>query len=235
MGYGFIPGDKSKHLKQHKFGVETYTYTKNIDNSIETVSMAPMYTFSSKKNHTFAFKAPTLIENNIDTFYLSDDVFVPAGDYSSTDFHFDYTTPPGKLLTYNAGLSTGMYYDGWENLFRAGIQLTPGSSWNINLNYSYNDINFKDRNQHFIAQLFGFSALYMYSTKTSASSFIQYNNLNNQVTWNARFRYNPKEGNDFYLVYNDYLNTSRSDYSPELPFSSQRTILIKYTHTFRVR
>ncbi len=235
VAYGFIPGDKSKHLKQHQFSIETNTYLKNIDNSVETVNITPRYSFATKKDHSFSFRIPTLFEYNIDTFHLSDDVYVPAGSYSFSDFHFSYDTPQGKFISFSTGFSAGKFYDGNEILFYFGPTLTPGGSWILNLNYNYNDINFSERNQRFIAQFFSFSALYMYSTKTSASSFIQYNNLDKQFVWNVRFRYNPKEGNDLYLVYNDFINSSRNDYSPNLPFSNQRTILIKYTHTFRVR
>ncbi len=111
----------------------------------------------------------------------------------------------------------------------SGKQLDSGFS------YGMNDIRFKERDQQLLSHLFMFKVLYMYSTSVSASSFVQYNNQIDKAIWNARFRYNPKEGNDFYLVYNDYLNTSREDHVPVLPVSNQRTVLVKYTHTFRIR
>nr|MBA2244661.1 hypothetical protein [Gemmatimonadota bacterium] len=50
------------------------------------------------------------------------------------------------------------------------------------------------------------------------------------VTLNARLRYNRREGQDFYLVFNDGLNTERAAFEPGLPLSAGRTLLLKYSH-----
>lgn len=235
LSYGFIPGAKSKHLKQHQFTLDASSYTRNNDQVTETVEIKPYYTLSTKRDHTFGMGTTYSQENDIDTFHLSKDVYIPHGSYTSTDFWFFYQSPsfnPGNL---NILLITGQYYDGWINSCRFVPSLTLGGNWILDFTYEVNDIKFKERNQHFLSQLFMFKALYMFSTAVSTSSFIQYNNQIDKVIWNIRFRFNPKEGNDLYLVYNDLLNTSRHEYTPVLPQSSQRTFLIKYTHTFRFR
>jgi hypothetical protein len=235
ISYGSIPGDKSKFLNQHKFSIDAYTYLRNRDNVAETVSITPGYSFLTKKNHEFILTMPIISENDIDTFRLSNDVFVPAGSYSFNYFEMIYNTPTGDLGFLNTNITVGKYYDGWINSFKINPSLTMGGSWNIGLSYGMNEISFKERDQRFLSHVFMFKVLYMYSTSISASSFIQYNNQIDKIIWNARFRFNPKEGNDLYLVYNDLLNSSRGDYVPVLPVRSQRTFLIKYTHTFRIR
>jgi hypothetical protein len=72
------------------------------------------------------------------------------------------------------------------------------------------------------------------STKTSLKAFIQYNTAINRVIGNIRFRYNPREGNDFWIVYDEGLNTDLHRVTPELPVSAGRTILVKYTYTFKL-
>jgi hypothetical protein len=45
-------------------------------------------------------------------------------------------------------------------------------------------------------------------------------------------RYNPREGNDFYLVYNDnrcFIDRRQIEGHPSF---HNRTIMLKYTHTF---
>ena len=126
-------------------------------------------------------------------------------------------------------------YDGWKNSFSISPDINIGESWNISVAYGVNQINFKDRDQKFLSHLAGFKVLYMFSTAISASSYLQYNSLVKDFIWNIRFRYNPKEGNDFYIVYNDNINSDRDSFEPDLPFSNQRTLLLKYTYTFRVR
>jgi len=235
FSYGFIPGDKSKYLKQHQFSIDAFTYVRNRDNVAESVSIEPAYSLNTKKNHQFNFSSTLSWENDIDTFYLSDDVYVPAGNYSFADLLVYYQTPSfnfGYLYSY---YRTGKYYDGWINSINITPSLTIGSSLQIQPGYGLTDINFGERDQRFLSHLMMLKILYMYSISLSASSYIQYNSLIDRAIWNIRFRYNPKEGNDLYLVYNDVLNSSRDEYSPPLPVSSQRTFLIKYTHTFRIR
>jgi hypothetical protein len=69
-------------------------------------------------------------------------------------------------------------------------------------------------------------------TRISFSTLAQVSNIADLATFNARFRYNVREGTDLWIVYNEGLNTERDVLDrPRLPLSSGRTILVKYTHT----
>ena len=50
-----------------------------------------------------------------------------------------------------------------------------------------------------------------------------------------RFRYNLREGNDLWIVFNEGLNTDLDRFPdrPRLPRMNDRTLLLKYSHTFR--
>ncbi|MBN2481079.1 MAG: hypothetical protein JXB19_05025 [Bacteroidales bacterium] len=74
----------------------------------------------------------------------------------------------------------------------------------------------------------------MNSTATSLAAFVQYNTAIDKVITNLRFRFNPREGNDFYIVYDEGLKTRAEREGLSLPRSSGRTILLKYTYTFRL-
>ena len=58
----------------------------------------------------------------------------------------------------------------------------------------------------------------------------QFTSTADLVTLNARLRYNRREGQDLYLVFNDGLNTDRAAFAPALPLSAGRTLLLKYSH-----
>ena len=72
----------------------------------------------------------------------------------------------------------------------------------------------------------------MISTRLSANFLVQYVNTEDEFVGNFRIRYNPREGNDFYLVYND--NRCFIDRREIVghPNFHARTIMLKYTHTF---
>ena len=72
------------------------------------------------------------------------------------------------------------------------------------------------------------------NTKVSTNAFIQFNSATNTVSANVRFRYNFREGNDLWIVYNEGINTDRHRIMPTLPLTDTRTILLKYTYTFQL-
>ena len=74
----------------------------------------------------------------------------------------------------------------------------------------------------------------MLNTKLSASVLVQYVNTNNDLIANFRLRYNPREGNDFYLVYNEYRGVGMPNEIPAIPAFYNRTVMLKYTYTFRL-
>jgi hypothetical protein len=126
----------------------------------------------------------------------------------------------------------GSFYDG--NLLTAGLQpqINIGSMLQLGLSYEYNKVNFPVRNQSFTGNIAQLKALLMLNTRLSVSSFVQYNSADNGMVTNLRIRYNPREGNDFYIVVNEGRNTYRDFENPRLPLYNNRSILLKYTYTF---
>ncbi len=93
-------------------------------------------------------------------------------------------------------------------------------------------VTFSDRDQDFTGNIARFKALFMFSTKLSVSSFVQYNSNENNLATNLRIHYNPREGNDFYVVFNESSNIKRDLETPRLPGFNNRSVLLKYTYTF---
>ena len=99
--------------------------------------------------------------------------------------------------------------------------------------YRFDRIRFPVRNQGFDAHLARLRIGTALNTRLSTNAFIQFNSVTNTLSTNVRFRYNFREGNDLWIVYDEGINTHRHRLTPTLPFTNIRTILIKYTHTFQ--
>ncbi|MBA4410405.1 MAG: hypothetical protein Q8S54_16805 [Bacteroidota bacterium] len=127
----------------------------------------------------------------------------------------------------------GLRTDGAVKLY-ANPMLNIGSGFNLGRTYYLDYVSFPSRTMHFTNHIPGMKGQLTMTTKTELTSFIQYNTAVDKVFANFRFRYNPHEGNDLYLVYNEGLNTYISREIPSLPYSAGRTILLKYTYTFRL-
>ena len=98
--------------------------------------------------------------------------------------------------------------------------------------YRFDYIDFHERDQQLTNHITGLKVLYTLSTKLSFSAYIQNNSAIHGIITNFRLRYNPREGNDFYFVFNEGRNTNLNRETPTLPAASNRSVLIKYTHTF---
>ena len=73
-----------------------------------------------------------------------------------------------------------------------------------------------------------------YDQGFSAAAFLQVDPGTDTLSANVRFRYNPREGVDLYLVYNEGWNTRRNLFLPAPPWSRGRTVMLKYTYTFNL-
>ena len=128
----------------------------------------------------------------------------------------------------------GPFFDGRS----ISVNLQP--TWNVSRHfelgviYNFAKLDFDERDQHAINNILGIKALYMLDTKLSVSAYIQYNTSMKGIMTNVRLRYNPKEGNDFYLVFNEGRNTNLTREIPNLPVYSERSLLLKYTYTFNL-
>jgi hypothetical protein len=104
----------------------------------------------------------------------------------------------------------------------------------MSVDWQFNRFTFPNRNQELDAHILRLRALATLSISFSAAAFIQYNSADNAVTANVRIRFNPREGNDLYIVFNEDLNTHRSRQVPPFPRYSSRALLVKYSYTFNL-
>jgi hypothetical protein len=231
LGYGWIPGEDSP-LQSHQIGINAISYFDNADNSAQSFQTGIMYDFSFKSGYSGMFSISHVYENVADTFSFSKKAYVPAGKYGFNQIETHLNSPKTNQFVLGVDFFGGSFYDG--NRITLGIEPSwnIGSSLQLGLKYEHNFLRFDSRNQTFSGGIAGFKALVMFTTKTSISTFIQYNSSENTVVTNFRFRYNPREGNDFYIVFNEGRNTYRNIENPRLPLFNNRSILLKYTYTF---
>jgi len=231
LGYGWIPGEASS-LQNHKVGLTTTVFIDNMNNSTQSFETKLSYDFRFKSDYNGVFEIGRQFENVTDTFRFSKTAYVPNGKYGFTQFETHINSPQSNYFILGLDFYGGTFYDG--NRFSFGME----PSWNIGstlqlaLTYDHNFLWFNRRNQSFSGGIAGFKALVMFTTKLSVSTFVQYNSAENDIISNFRFRYNPREGNDFFIVFNEGRSTYRDLENPRLPLYNNRSVLLKYTYTF---
>jgi len=229
--YGWLPGSSTK-LFSHQVSLTGISFFRNTDKEVDSFSLSTGWQFRMKSGWEGQFMPALYFENVPEDFDLSDEAEVLTGRYTFAGIHGEFSTPSGNSKYLKAMLDWGSFYDGW----RTSLGIEP--RWNVSPNlelsatYQLNRIEFSDRDQRFHAHIGQLRALYMMNTKISVTTFIQYNSSVDAVIGNIRFRYNPREGIDLYLVYNESLNTVRWRENLHYPLSNDRALLLKYRHTF---
>lgn len=231
FGYGWIPGEASP-IQSHQLGINAITYFDNANNSAQSIQTGIMYDFNFKSGYSGMLSVNHVFENVADTFSFSKKAFVPLGKYGFNEVETHLNSPKSNKFVLGVDAFAGSFYDGTRFTFGTEPSWNVGSSLQLGLKYQYNILNFKSRDQNFRGGITGFKALLMLNTKLSVSTFIQYNSAEKTVISNFRFRYNPREGNDFYIVFNEGRSTYRDIENPRLPLYNNRSVLLKYTYTF---
>jgi hypothetical protein len=231
VGYGWIPGE-AYTLQNHQVGLMAIVFTDNRNNSVQSFETDLTYDFRFKSDYSGMISLKHIYENVTDTFSFSRDADVPSGKYGFNQFETHLNSPQTSKFFLGLDIFAGSFYDGNRLTLGTDIGWNIGSTLQLGLRYEHNFLHFKDRDQSFSGGVAGIKALLMLTTKLSMSTFIQYNSAENTVITNFRLRYNPREGNDLYLVFNEGRNTFRDIDSPRLPLFNNRSVLIKYTYTF---
>jgi hypothetical protein len=142
---------------------------------------------------------------------------------------------------------SGLIQGGVESQMKGGQQVTltyrtsyesvrdtfslSGGVLQVGVDYLFNALRFPDRGVSTDLHVARARVQAGYDAHLSLSTFLQYSNATQTANVNARLRYNFREGNDLWVVYDERANTDREGLVPEPPFSQCRALLVKYTHT----
>ena len=237
LKYGWWPGEQSKLLNHSAF-LNGFTFLSNEDDTVESSEISAGWELATRTRFDLKIAFTRFFENITEGFSFNNNgdknnPDVPVGEYTFYGLDVTFNNPSNRRFYYQANVYAGTFYDGR----RLTLGLSP--RWNVSPTlelsavYQLNYVTFPDRDRAFTAHITRLRALAMFSTKFSISAFIQYNSSADTIATNLRIRYNPREGNDLYLVYNEGINTDRYRVEPFLPHTDNRTIMIKYTHTFK--
>ena len=231
--YRWFPGEESR-LQNHQAFIEGITFIRNDDGKIESSEIGAGWQFETKVNSYGIITIKQYQEDVTESFSFSDDADVPTAKYTFYGIEAEYYPFRGKPYGIGTYVEAGSFYDGR----RITMSLTPNANISAHLQlegmYQFNRVKFPDRNQKFTGHIGQLKISTFLNSKLSLVSIVQYNSAIDKIITNIRFRYNPREGNDLYIVYDEGLNTDMEREIPVLPRTSNRTIMLKYSYTFNI-
>jgi len=233
LGYGWRPGPGARLFT---YGLELggTLLRRNADGEVETVELEPQAVVQTWGLHQLTVSVPFSYERLDKPFSLPSSTQVPAGTYRFAAARLRYSAPQSDRFRLTADAEAGRFFDGSRTSLGVGPVWDPSAHLNMTAAYRIDRLEFADRNQRFTTHIARLRAQVMLSTAASAVGFVQYSSADHAVVANVRIRYNPREGNDLYVVWNESLVSDRTSFDPVRPLSYERTIVVKYSHTFQL-
>jgi hypothetical protein len=230
--YQWHPGEAST-FRRVWLGLQSNAWVRNPDDRVDTGQIKPFLTLETKPGLSVQFSTNTTYEDVSELFSLSDDADIPAGSYWATEGALEFRAPRGWTIRPNLTATFGEFFDGARTGLKSDVNWAVNQHLELVSGWEWNRIRFDERNQAFDAHLLRVTARGAVDVHFSFDAFMQYNSLTDVVSTNARLRYNFREGQDLWFVWNEGLNVRRPEVLgvPRLPFSDARTLTMKYTHT----
>ena len=230
VSQGWAPPPGSR-LSRHRALVSLETFLRNADGVAETSEGRAEWAGSFASGATLTVAATATRDNLLDGFSLSSDATVPAGSYTFGGANLSYGLPGGQAATASLRAGGGMFYDGWRAVAGIDPRWLVSRPLGFSGGYEVNVVGFPDRRERFVAHVGRLRVTAALDTRWSMAATVQANSAAQAGLVNARFRYNPREGTDLYLVFNAG-HTDPGIGASGRPFADSRGVLIKYATTF---
>ncbi len=186
----------------------------------------------------------TPFEYFIDTLFevwdITDHIHIPQKKYEMFSPDIDFISPQQTTYFAELVMKGGGFYGGKRISIIPSATYIFNKHFKISVEYEYDRIQFPavfsdDGNSLFQSNLLRLNLAYFFSSKLSVKLLMQLDDLSNQISNNLRIRYNPQEGTDLYIVFNQGLNEDRIRLTPHLPVVNTQAVTVKFVKTFAVK
>jgi hypothetical protein len=153
---------------------------------------------------------------------------IPAGHYRFADAEIEVGLSDIYSFAPQITVSSGQFYNGSRQRWRYNMQWRPDVHFALDFGYDFQSIELPTGD--FDVKLVNLNASYAFNAKWSLVNLVQYDNSSESVGLNSRLRWNPRAGEDLYVILNH-------QFGAEGVFSGlsreQAQISIKYSRTLR--
>ena len=212
---------------QSFFSIQQYdTYsTGNFENA--SMWLRP-FRIENHRGDNYSMTVSTSREALAEPFTVAGDTVIPAGEYEETGYEIEMEWAQERVLAPSVAFGKNGYYGGEQVSVTGRVDWRPSSRWYARVAYQYNDIELP--HSQFETRLIQVHTNLAFNVKWSWVNLVQYDNLSESVGVNSRLRWNPRAGEDLYVVWNhefDALAAFSGMHSRQSEFS------VKYSRTFR--
>lgn len=164
----------------------------------------------------------------LEPFEISDGVVIAAGDYEFTRYGFEGSGANERAIAPSFEVTDGEFFNGDRFEMSVGAEWRPNGRLLFGLEYEYNDIDLREGS--FVTRQIQINADFSFNARWSWLNLLQYDNESGSAGINSRLRWNPRAGQDLFIVLNHGFSAVRT--FRDLT-STQSQFSVKYTQTFR--
>jgi hypothetical protein len=181
----------------------------------------------------FEYSTDVLFEN----WQLTDYISIPVGRYRIFSPGIELTSPQKSNYYGDVFLKFLDFYSGRRISIRPNFTYVFNKHLIASIEYEYDRIKFPDYfstngDGVFLSNLIRLNLSYYFSSRYSLKLLSQYDQLSHLVGSNLRFRYNPREGTDLYILFNQGMNCNVNRLAPKLPIINNEAVIVKFVKTF---
>ncbi|MEM9847251.1 MAG: DUF5916 domain-containing protein [Bacteroidota bacterium] len=149
--------------------------------------------------------------------------FLIGEAYSWNTFSAEYQSNPRRAFNYNIAATYGGFYNGTNFNLSGELNYRYQPYFNVSMRFDYNDVELPDNYGAERLFLIGPRIDLTFTDQVFLTTFVQYNNLLDNINLNARFQWRYQPTSDIFLVYTE-------NYLPERLFSKNRALVFKMTY-----
>ena len=147
--------------------------------------------------------------------------------YSWHTISAEYQSNTRKLFNYNLEATYGGFYNGTNFNIGGEMVFRYQPYGNVSLRFDYNDIKFAEGYGEEKFFLIGPRIDLTFSDKIFLTTFVQYNNLADNINLNARLQWRYQPASDIFIVYTE-------NYLPDNLNSKNRALVFKATYWINI-
>jgi len=202
--YEFRIFPKSIWINQHRLGLENYTVW-NRDGSLNETNHALGYDMLMRNTSSLSANLSYTFNNLPYYTQFTDEASepLPPGHYAYWQGNLEYSSDSRKRFIVEGGLTYGGFYNG--RIFQSSLSLTwRVQPWgNFSMNFQNANLEFPDPYGKTDLILVAPRIEINFSNSIFWTTFIQFNNQNNNFNINSRLQWRYKPMSDIFLVYTD--------------------------------
>lgn len=153
--------------------------------------------------------------------------FLKGEDYAWSGVGIGYRSDQRKIFNFSTGINYGGFYNGNLLNVNGSLNYRYQPIGSVAIRYDYNAIDLPDNYGKEKLFLIGPRIDLTFTDKIFLTTFIQYNNLADNINLNARFQWRYKPASDFFVVYTE-------NYLPQHLASKNRALVFKLTYWFNL-